>query len=344
MDILDRYLQSVKRHLPGQRQDDILAELRANLEAQVEEREGELGRPLSPAEAEAWIKQLGSPLQMAARYLPQQSLIGPGLFPIYWYVLRLVLVWATVIYLLVSAVLIGIKGIAPDAVVQGLLRVPGVLFISAAWVTLIFAAMEFAAHRSPTLRAKLRDSVSAFDPAGIPGLDEETQPGRRPRTYAHAAAEFIFGVLALCWLLLIPANPYLLMGPGYFYYLSLPYRIAPVWMHVYWAIVALNIVQTAWAGINLYTGQWRGPRRLERLTVKALGFVPLGLVLAAPGHLLFVLRDPAADEVRLAHTLFTINEGVTAGFRVLLLVLVVQFVWEVVRGLRAASQRPADAH
>ena len=31
MELLDRYLQAVKKHLPLQRQDDILAELRANL-------------------------------------------------------------------------------------------------------------------------------------------------------------------------------------------------------------------------------------------------------------------------------------------------------------------------
>lgn len=341
MDLLDRYLQSVGRHLGAARSADILAELRANLEAQLEEREAELGRPLMTAEAEAWIKQLGSPFQMAARYLLQQSLIGPGLFPTYWYVLRLVLVWATAIYLLVSAVLIGINGIAPEAIVEALLRVPTVLFTAAAWVTLIFAALEFASQRSPRLRAQLQNSVGTFDPAGIPGLDEEHHHGRRPRTYAHAAAEFIFGVLALCWLLLIPANPYLLMGPGYYYYLSLPYRIAPVWMHIYWAIVALNIVQTAWAGFNLYTGKWQGSHRFQRLTIKALGFVPLGLLLAAPGHLLFVLRDPAADEVRLAHTLFTINDGVTTAFRVVLLVVAVQFVWELARTLYAVL-RPAD--
>src|SRR6516164_9401632 len=98
MELLDRYLQAVKKHLPWQRQDDIIAELRANLESQLEEREAELGRPLTGPEAEAWIKQLGPPMQMAARYQPQQYLIGPAVFPIYWFVLRTALLWATVIY------------------------------------------------------------------------------------------------------------------------------------------------------------------------------------------------------------------------------------------------------
>lgn len=51
MELLDRYLQAVKKHLPLQRQDDIIAELKANLEAQLEDKEGALGRPLSKAEA-----------------------------------------------------------------------------------------------------------------------------------------------------------------------------------------------------------------------------------------------------------------------------------------------------
>ena len=47
MELLDRYLEAVKKHLPWQRQDDIIAELRANLEAQLEDKEAGLGRPLT---------------------------------------------------------------------------------------------------------------------------------------------------------------------------------------------------------------------------------------------------------------------------------------------------------
>ena len=88
MELLDRYLQAVKKHLPWQRQDDIIAELRANLEAQLEDKEAELGRPLTTGEAEDWLKQMGPPMQVAARYQPQQYLIGPAVFPTYWFVLR----------------------------------------------------------------------------------------------------------------------------------------------------------------------------------------------------------------------------------------------------------------
>jgi hypothetical protein len=334
MEHLDRYLQSVGRHLPAARRADILAELRANLEAQIDERAEALGRPLTPVEEEVWVKGLGSPLQMAARYMPQQSLIGPGLFPIYWYVLRLVFFWATAIFLLVSGVLLAIHGATAEYAVETVFKLPGVWFMTAAWVTLIFAALEIAAQRSPKVRAQLADSMRTFDPGGIPGFDEEPQKGEKPRSYAKAVAEFIFGLLATCWLLLIPANPFLLMGPGIYVYQSLPYRVGPVLMHVYWAIVALNVVQTAWAGVNLSTGAWHGPRRVEHLVTKLLGFIPIGLLLAAPDHLVVVLRNPAADEAALGHTLFTINESLHMGMMVVLFIFIVQFVWEVVRMVR----------
>src|SRR5258708_4932650 len=104
MELLDRYLGAVRKHLPWERQDDIIAELRANLESQVEEKEEELGRPLTASEVEAWLKEVGPPMLMAARYHAQRYLIGPGLFPAYWYVMRLAFLGATVVYLILNAV------------------------------------------------------------------------------------------------------------------------------------------------------------------------------------------------------------------------------------------------
>ena len=150
MELLDRYLQAVKKHLPWQRQDDIIAELRANLESQLEDKEAELGRPLNTGEVEAWLKQMGPPIQMAARYQPMQYLIGPAIFPTYWFVLRTAFLWALIIYSIVSAVQIVVKIPSGVAVLEAVLRVPGVLMTTAAWVTLIFAAFEFVATHHPT--------------------------------------------------------------------------------------------------------------------------------------------------------------------------------------------------
>ena len=49
MDLLDRYLNAVRSFLPPAQRDDITTELAANLQAQMEDRAAELGRPLSEA-------------------------------------------------------------------------------------------------------------------------------------------------------------------------------------------------------------------------------------------------------------------------------------------------------
>jgi hypothetical protein len=59
MELLDRYLQAVRKRLPWQRQDDIIAELRVNLEAQLEDKEAELGRPLPQQEA-GWPRAISA--------------------------------------------------------------------------------------------------------------------------------------------------------------------------------------------------------------------------------------------------------------------------------------------
>src|SRR5260370_13987905 len=86
MELIDRYLQAVGFWLPKAQKQDIVAELLEDINSQMEEKEAELGRKLNESEVEAILKQLGSPILVANRYLPPRHLIGPLLFPIYWLV------------------------------------------------------------------------------------------------------------------------------------------------------------------------------------------------------------------------------------------------------------------
>src|ERR1700730_1962972 len=88
MDLVDRYLQAVKFWLTNGQKQDIIAELSEDIRSQIEDKESELGRQLSDPEVETILKKSGPPMLVAQRYLPQRYLIGPGLFPIYWLILR----------------------------------------------------------------------------------------------------------------------------------------------------------------------------------------------------------------------------------------------------------------
>ena len=55
--------------------------VKEHIRSQIEDKESALGRPLNEDEMVALLRQTGHPLWVAARYQPQQSLIGPALFP-----------------------------------------------------------------------------------------------------------------------------------------------------------------------------------------------------------------------------------------------------------------------
>lgn len=328
MELLDRYLQAVKKHLPWQRQDDIIAELRANLEAQLEEREAELGRALNAHEAEEWLKGLGHPMLMAAKYQPVQYLIGPGIFPMYWYVLRLTFLWATAIYAVVNAIVIPLTSHDPTSVLHAVLRWPDVLISTAAWVTLVFAVLEFVARRFPGTIPQLDAVTTEWKPGTLPPLERSGKAGAKQPSYAKAVAEAVFGFLFLGWLLLVPGHPFLLLGPGAFYLNLQPIELGPVWWQFYWCVVALNVVQVGWKCLDLLTGEWQGSHLVQHLVTKVLGLVPLALLQTVPNHLLFVLKDPVANETKYAATLYSINEGTHKGLAVVCAIVVLQLLWD----------------
>jgi len=306
MELVDRYLQAVKKHLPIKRQDDIAAELRADIESQIEDKEAEVKRSLTPGEVEAILKRMGPPILVAARYQPQQQLIGPGLFPVYIYVLRLAMLWAAVVYTVVCGVQILLAEPGSPAIGEAILRVPGILFMTAAWVTAAFAAFEFAGARGLIKFPSAPYLKMEWSPSDLPPLEREQ--GGKGRSYAQAAAEVIFGYLALTWLLLIPHHPYLLFGPGIYYLRTLPYALAPVWSEFYAWIVALNVVQVGWRSVELVRGTWTRPHPAQGLVFKAMGMAPLVLLLTAKDHMLVTLKAGAQDMARDGLTLANINQ------------------------------------
>ena len=333
MELLDRYLLAVRKHLRWQRQDDIIAELRANLESQLEEKEAAFGRPLTQGEAEDWLRELGPPIQVAARYSPQQYLIGPTFFPTYWYVLRMALGWSLAIYAVVSAAIIAAQmlhaGVAADhisqtvadLIAQAIARAPGILISVAAWVTGVFAGLEFATARGLVKLPPIPGMCRDWNPNELPRMEEsQSTHGKKPRSYAMAVGEVVFGIFLLTWLLLVPYHPYLLMGPGAAYLESLPYRLAPVWWTFYWWIVALNLVQLGWRFIDLARGTWQGPRTVQNIVSGAMGLIPLVVLLTARDHVYVVLKDRFANQLPVGMSLHEINLWAFRGMLVILVI------------------------
>lgn len=327
MELLDQYLEAVGRHLRGKRRDDIVAELRANLEAQLDDREAELGRPLTQPEVEQWLKQLGAPMMMAARYQPHEYLIGPGLYPIYRLVLGRVIGWAAAIYAIVSVVTIATGTPNAGAALNALVRLPGVLLWVAAWVTLIFAVVEYFAGPNPEKWSALAEYTTNWSPAKLAPLEKAARRAQRQRSFVQALAESIFGFLFLVWLLLIPHYPWLLMGPGALLWKASPFQLAPVWTTFYWWVVVAHAFQLVWLSIDLVRKTWQKGALVRRTCVRALELIPVSVLFTAPGQVLITLRNPAADAESHGATLAAWNHDLHTALMVAVLLMGMQLAW-----------------
>jgi hypothetical protein len=328
MELLDRYLQAVRKYLPARRQDDIIAELRANMEAQIEDKEAELNRPLTQGEYEDLLRKMGHPMLVASRYQPQQYLIGPNIFPMYLYVLRVSIMWAAIIYCIVIAVVIPFSSPSAAGVADSLMRMPSILVTVAAWVTIVFAAFEFISSRYPGKCTPISGFTDNWQPSSLPPLEKDAnRPGKR-RSYAQAVAEIIFGALFLVWLLLIPSHPFLMLGPGVAILKVMPYQLSPSWWAFFWWIVALNFLQIVWKTIDLFRDRWQHPGRIQQIVFKVFGLIPLTILLTAPGYTYISLKNPAVDQAQYGQSLGQINNAIHYGFAVICAIVVLQLVFD----------------
>jgi len=329
MELLDRYLQAVRKYLPARRQDDIIAELRANMESQIEDRESELNRPLTQGEMEDLLRKMGSPVMVASRYQTQQYLIGPAIFPMYLYVLRVVVVWALIIYSIVIVAVIPFTSPSASSIADSMMRIHSVLINAAAWVTLVFAAFEFISSRYPGKCPPIAGLTDNWQPSSLPPLEKADPSSRKPRSFTVAVAEVVVGFLLIAWLLLIPRHPFLLMGPGVVVLRVAPYQLAPVWWTFYWWILGLNVLQLVWKTLDLARGQWQQPAPIRQIIFKAVGVIPIAYLLSVPDHTYVVLKNPAADQLQYGHNLDLINNAIHLGFSVICAIVVLQLAWDI---------------
>jgi hypothetical protein len=339
MELLDRYLQAVRKYLPLRRQDDIIAELRANMESQIEDRESELGRSLTQGEFDDFLRKIGHPMVVASRYQPQQYLIGPTMFPMYLYVLRIAMLWVFIICMIVAAVVTPLTEGTGGAVVAAVFRTPGILIQTAAWITLVFAAFEFARTRYPNICPQIDGLNKSWNPSTLPPLEKEALREGKTRSFAQAVAEIIFSVLFLGWVLLIPHYPFLLLGPGVVFLKTSPYQLASVWSTFFGWIVALGIMQIVAKCIDLARGTWERRSRIQQIVFKIVGLIPVLVLLAAPGHIYVSLKNPAVDQAQFGQNLAQVNNAIHLGFSVICAIVVLQLAFDLGKWVSEAYRR-----
>jgi hypothetical protein len=338
MTLVDRYLGAVRFFLPHRQQDDIVRELSENLASEIEHRSGGLGRELSEKELSDILRRHGHPVLVAGRYSPQQQLIGPVWFPIYLLTLKLGLGVALAITVVVAVVGAAVRGGSVAHFVDGMLAYPNRALIVFAWTTIGFAALDLIG-RQTQLKAD-------WDPRKIP---DWMVAGRRPvrlHDRVHAAVEVMFGTAALCWLLLVPTWPWLVLGP-----LASVLAFAPVWRLWYVPIVVVAIANLSLDAYGLFQPA-RTPRIIRfKLAALASQLVVALMVLSAR---IWVVAGPAVrpdviPSAQLPQLLTWVNRGIAIGFGVVILITLIEIGKQYYRlrtlgdGRHAAGAEPDGA-
>ncbi len=316
MEMIERYLNAIEFWLPAKQKQDIIAEISEDLDSRMEEMQGQLGRNLTEAETEGVLRQRGNPIVVANRYLPQRSLIGPALFPMYLFVLKVLAGFGLVpwmaVFLVVHRVLYPASGWGAT-IAATLGSAWTAAFIGAGAITAVFAVLE-----RVQARTHLFDN---WNPRKLPAVRD---PNKIPR--AGSTAELVFGVLFLVWWIGNLSSTTILDGPAFRLSLS------PVWMYFFRAFVVVALFNIALAAANLLRPYWTVTRALFRAANTCLGGILFCWLWKADVVVSFTLAN--VDAVRMAQIRDVIRMWMDRWFPLAVLatgIIVAAELWRVVR-------------
>ena len=257
MQLLDRYLDAVRFWLPRAQMDDIIAELSDDLRSAIADEEEALGRPLTNDDMVQLLKRRGHPIVVAAGYLPQRSLIGPALLPIYLFVLKIValcfiapwiVTWTAVMFSVPA-----VSGAHPG------LAAKFVAIWSASWMSLFGAfgivTIVFAVIERMQTRSRLFQN---WDPRRLPPAFAEIP---RSASAFELAALLTFAI----WWVAVMSSREIVLGS------SVQFTLTPYWAYFFWGMLALTAHNIVLSAVNLTRPYWTVRRALLRLASDVAG-------------------------------------------------------------------------
>lgn len=259
---IDRYANTVGRHLPPNQRADVEREIRSLIEDEVAGRldapdaEGAPG-PGREAATLAVLQQFGAPEDIAARYYAPRYLIGPAMFPIYRLVLGIVLAVTLFANLLGLAAAAGTQNAAslPDTLIDTLLNLFGSVIQAFGMVTLIFMGLE-------RFGVGVTSKPQAWNPTSLPPVKD---PNRINAVETAAGIGFTTAVLIL-------ANFYLNRGTGALFingaWQAIPLFSAEFLQYIPW-LTAIWIADILVNIVLLIRGRWEPVTRLATMVVSA---------------------------------------------------------------------------
>lgn len=315
---VDRYLETVGMFLPDRQKDDILNELSDAIRSRIEDKEAELGRPLSDAEQNDVLKTYGHPMTVASRYRPDsggrlvfgQELIGPALFPLYVRVLGISLLIALAVQIVLTIAL----DLANDSTFSRLV-VQAVM--QSAAVTIIFVLIQRAATASPEQWEWLTGASTAIAPTS-------TQP-RISRL--ESAVQIVLMAIFILIANRVLTGPDAGIGP---------FRLAAIWHTLYWpfiVVMAAGIVQSA---ISFVKPDWVRFQAATQVGFEVVSLTLIGILLASGSWVTLV--TPAAATPAEAQKLAEIAISMDQFFLIGLVISVAISLYQLIQNVRRYRQ------
>ncbi len=277
MELIDRYVNAVGKHLPRKTRADIETEIRSTLEDMLADRSEKTGQPVDDAMVKDLLKEYGAPDIVAATYLPERYLIGPRLFPLFWLVVRIVFAVLTVLavvglgfgFATSSLSVQTIAGMLGKAIVQyytGLIMALGS-------IVLVFAILERVLPQSEVGRLNPADKKE-WDPAQL--MQEPT--GDEVKLWEPALA-ILFTFAGLVIFNFYPQIIAIIVNPDSRVFIPILseafFRYLP-WLNVLWVLVI---------GLQLALfrqGRYTPITRWFSIALKVGGIVLAGAMLSGP--------------------------------------------------------------
>ena len=307
MDLIDRYLAAIGALTPQSQRKDIVAELRDALVTRCEDKETETGRPLTQDEVGEVLRGFGHPVVVAARYGGEHYLIGPELYPLYVFIMKILLAIVVLAALVTGVVTAAVHPDQPGAAIAAAI---GALFqgaiVNVGALTIIAAVIQ----RQKSLPRFLTD----WNPRDLP--KPLHRPLFRPQTRFDNASGIIAQGLFLLWWTHTPARwiPFIS---------SIPLKVgqhldlarAPIWDTLFWPVLGLSLLTIVVHALKLFGKRFGTTAHGLDIARNLAALIVLWVALHA-GHWVDISGQGLP-----AGALAKVDYGVNLGLQIMLVVL-----------------------
>ena len=274
MNLIDKYIAEVGKHVPRKNRVDIEAEIRSTLEDMLDERTQGKGSA-DEATVMELLKEYGAPREVAATYKPHPYLIGPRMFPMFEMILRIVFVVVIAASLLGLGVTLSKTGMSGAAFASALgewfTGLFGGLVTAFGNIVLVFAILE----RTKVVN-EFEKETKDWDPKE---LQAEPDPDQIDR--ADNIATIIFTVLGLVVLNLYP-NLFVVGFSNNGTWVTIPILTDVFFRFLPW-INVMGLIQIAFNIFLLGQRDWRPLTRILDILIDGAGMVLAVVILRTPG-------------------------------------------------------------